>query len=75
MAVPKKKRSRSRKRSKLAAYLRRAKKPTLTACSHCKEQIIPHRVCPHCGYYKSKEIIDVGAKEEKKREKARRHRL
>jgi len=28
-------------------------------CSHCKEMIMPHRVCAHCGYYKEKEVIDV----------------
>jgi hypothetical protein len=28
-------------------------------CSHCKEMIMPHRVCPHCGYYKENEVIDV----------------
>jgi len=28
---------------------------------------IPHRVCPHCGYYKGKQIIQM--KEESKEKK------
>jgi len=69
MAVPKKKRSRSRKSSKLAAYLQRVQAPTLTICSHCKQAMMPHRVCPFCGYYKGKKVIDLEARDKKKREK------
>ena len=45
----------------------------LIKCSHCGEMILPHRVCPFCGYYQEKEIIDVfkglTKKEKKKRQK------
>jgi large subunit ribosomal protein L32 len=47
--------------------------PALTSCSKCKKPVRPHTVCLNCGYYKSKEIIDVlgklTKKERKKREK------
>ena len=28
-------------------------------CSHCKESILPHKVCQNCGYYGGKKVIDV----------------
>ena len=37
--------------------------PNLVACSNCGERKMPHRVCPSCGHYRSKQIIDMdGAK-------------
>ena len=42
-------------------------------CSKCGKPILPHIVCPYCGYYKGEEVIDVlkklTKKERKKREK------
>ena len=29
----------------------------LSECSNCHEPKLPHRVCPHCGYYKGREIV------------------
>jgi len=49
------------------------KKPGLTKCPKCGKPVLPHTVCPNCGYYKGKEVIDVlkklTKKERKKREK------
>jgi large subunit ribosomal protein L32 len=28
--------------------------PNLIACPNCNEPILPHRVCPACGFYKGK---------------------
>jgi large subunit ribosomal protein L32 len=28
-------------------------------CSNCGEMRLPHRVCPNCGHYQGKEIIEV----------------
>jgi large subunit ribosomal protein L32 len=48
-------------------------KPTLTKCPKCGNFVLPHTVCPFCGYYKGKQVIDVlgklSKKEKKKREK------
>jgi large subunit ribosomal protein L32 len=33
--------------------------PSLSECPNCHEPKMPHRVCPHCGHYKGKEVIDV----------------
>ncbi|MCB0070809.1 MAG: 50S ribosomal protein L32 [Caldilineaceae bacterium] len=35
--------------------------PKLVACSNCRAPMMPHRVCPTCGYYKGRQIIDVDA--------------
>ena len=37
--------------------------PRLVACSNCREMTLPHRMCPHCGHYKGRQILDVSDKE------------
>lgn len=44
----------------------------LTDCSQCKKKILPHLVCKYCGYYRGKEVINVLAKELKKKEKIKK---
>lgn len=53
-----------RRRSHLAL-----KPKNLAKCSHCGKMIMPHIVCKFCGYYKGNEVVNVLAKELKKREK------
>ncbi|MCK9276338.1 MAG: 50S ribosomal protein L32 [Syntrophales bacterium] len=31
--------------------------PVLSLCPQCNEPKLPHRVCPHCGSYKGREVI------------------
>lgn len=43
-----------------------------SACKHCESMgiytpIAPHRVCPVCGYYKGKAVIQIKTKDKKKR--------
>lgn len=33
--------------------------PQLTTCSNCGAVIMPHRVCPQCGYYRGQKAIEV----------------
>jgi large subunit ribosomal protein L32 len=33
-------------------------------CSHCNEPVLPHRVCPNCGFYQNREVVEP--KKEKK---------
>lgn len=57
MPVPKKKTSKS-KRDKRRTH--DALTPTgLSLCPQCQEMKPPHRVCPHCGYYKGNPILEV----------------
>jgi len=53
-----------RRRSHLAL-----KPKKLIACSHCKKMIMSHIVCKFCGYYKGKEVLNVLARELKKKDK------
>ena len=55
MAVPKRKKSLSKKRSRRANW--KLSLPTLVACPQCHEFKVPHRVCGYCGYYKGVEVI------------------
>lgn len=69
MAVPKQKRSKSRQRkARMHIFL---KEPTLTKCQRCGHFVLPHTVCPFCGYYKGRQVIDVLAKLSKKERKKR----
>ena len=30
----------------------------LSVCPNCHERKLPHRVCPHCGQYKGREVVE-----------------
>ena len=30
-----------------------------TVCPNCGEVKLPHRVCPSCGYYRKREVIET----------------
>ncbi len=69
-AVPKKKTSHSkqgRRRTNLKLKL-----ATLVPCPHCHQLRPDHHVCPTCGYYNGREVIDVGAKDRKRLERDQR---
>ena len=57
MAVPKRRKSKSRVRTKRAHHALSA--VTLIQCPNpkCGEMMKPHHVCDACGFYKGKEII------------------
>ena len=56
-----------RRRSHLAL-----KSLKLVDCSQCKKKVLPHLVCKHCGYYRGKEVVNVLARELKKKEKIKK---
>ncbi len=59
--VPKKKLPRSKSRQRRAQWMR-LKPKALVVCSNCGNPRLPHRVCPHCGYYKGREVVSIEAK-------------
>jgi len=62
MAVPKYRTSRSKGRMRRTHY--GASVMASMECPHCHELKLPHRVCPHCGYYNGMEIVAVSKEEE-----------
>jgi large subunit ribosomal protein L32 len=55
VALPKRKHSKARtaeRRSHLHLTT-----PNLTVCPQCNTPRLPHRACPHCGYYKGMQVV------------------
>jgi large subunit ribosomal protein L32 len=57
MAVPKRRTSKTRRNSRRTH--KKLAPANLSVCPQCHEPKLPHRVCPHCGTYKGKEILEV----------------
>ncbi|RKZ20896.1 50S ribosomal protein L32 [bacterium] len=57
MPVPKKRSSKTRGKKRRTHW--KIKPPHLVECPRCHGYMLPHHVCPHCGYYKGKQVIVV----------------
>lgn len=57
MAVPKQRQSKSRSRKRRGSKKLRA--PNVVECAQCHEMKLSHRVCPHCGYYRGRQVLDT----------------
>jgi large subunit ribosomal protein L32 len=57
MPVPKRKTGRSVSRSRRAHDA--LETPSQSVCPQCHQAKVPHRVCPSCGYYKGKEVVET----------------
>ncbi|GAA2056306.1 50S ribosomal protein L32 [Catenulispora yoronensis] len=57
MAVPKRKKSRSRTRSRRAQW--KAAPLTLVACDNCGQTKVPHHLCENCGTYDRRQVVEV----------------
>jgi len=64
MPLPKRRHSKSRSRKRRTHWKLTAS--ALSACPQCGEMKIPHRVCPTCGYYKGKKVLEIKEKKKKK---------
>ncbi|MBD3383272.1 MAG: 50S ribosomal protein L32 [candidate division Zixibacteria bacterium] len=56
MALPKRRHSKTRGRKRRTHW--KLDVPSMTACDNCGEKKLPHHICPHCGYYNGREIIN-----------------
>lgn len=56
MAVPKKRTSSTRRDKRRATH--RAAKARPNRCPRCHSPRLPHRVCPTCGTYAGREVIE-----------------
>jgi len=63
MAHPKRKHSRSRGRKRRTHQ--KLSSPLLVECKQCKSSKPAHMVCPFCGYYRDKEVVEIKLKEKK----------
>ena len=57
MGVPKKRTS-SQKRDQRRAHWK-ITAPNVSKCSSCGEPVLSHRVCPSCGKYGGKQVIET----------------
>lgn len=57
MAVPKRRKTRSKARMRRAHW--KTEVPTFAACPRCREPKLPHRVCPNCGYYAGRQAVET----------------
>lgn len=61
MAVPKRRKSKSKTRMRKAANTA-ISLPNLRPCPKCGAYVLPHRVCPECMHYKGELILEKKVK-------------
>ena len=61
MAVPKRRKSKSKRDSRRATHKISGKAYNL--CEHCGAPRIPHRVCTSCGVYKGSLVLPIDEKD------------
>ena len=57
MAHPKRKISKQR-RNKRRTHIK-LQEPTLATCGNCGSSHVMHTVCPDCGHYRGKQVIEL----------------
>lgn len=57
MALPKHRHSKAR-RDKRRTH-QKLTPPNLSVCPQCNEPKLPHQICPSCGYYKGRTVIET----------------
>lgn len=56
MPVPKRRTGKTRKNTRRSHHA--LSKPHLAECASCGEPVMPHRVCPKCGHYKDRLVVN-----------------
>lgn len=65
MALPKRRHSKTR-RDKRRTHDRLIESD-LSVCPQCRQPKLSHRICPYCGHYNGKQVIEI--KQKKKKQK------
>ena len=63
MALPKRKTSKARRDKRRSHF--GLKSPLLDRCPQCHSPKLPHHVCPTCGYYAGREVIEIKSPKKK----------
>lgn len=63
MAVPFRRTSKTRKRMRRTHF--KLSVPGMIVCPNCGEMKLSHRVCPSCGSYDGKVVVEKATKESK----------
>ena len=63
MAVPKRRQSKSRSAIRRAQVMKRDV-PHTVPCPRCEQPKLSHRVCPSCGYYRDRLVIEKREEEQ-----------
>ncbi|MDD3735414.1 MAG: 50S ribosomal protein L32 [Candidatus Pacebacteria bacterium] len=67
MPEPKQRHTKSRRNRRRSQI--KIQQKVFSICPKCKQRVLPHQMCPNCGYYKGRQVIDVLAKLEKRERK------
>ncbi len=65
MGLPKRRHSSTRQAKRRTHYKLNA--PSITRCPQCNRPKLPHRICPHCGFYSGKKVLEIKIKEKKEK--------
>jgi len=57
MAVPRRKISKTQQRKRRTH--KKATASALSTCDKCLQPKLPHHVCPNCGHYAGRQVVDV----------------
>jgi large subunit ribosomal protein L32 len=67
MALPKRKHCQSRRDKSRTHWKLRLLTPS--QCAQCGQRILPHRICPHCGFYRGRQLVSVKTKSKREETK------
>lgn len=57
MPNPKRRHSKTRGRKRRTGWAMDAM--NIIPCASCQQPKMPHHICPHCGKYKGREVLDI----------------
>ena len=57
MGLPKRRQSKARGRKRRTHW--KLTNPARSKCPHCSQPKLPHRICPHCGYYGTRSKVET----------------